>query len=240
MRERIPYYFETMDQDNHGTTSPGKISLRDHIILCGLGRIGSRVLESLGSRNIAVISPSFGNQMKRLPELDHVMLLEADARDEEALERAGIKRAKALIAATDSDEINLQVALTAAELNPELPVVIRIFGHSFAKKISAALPKCQAISTSSIASEHFAAAAFSDNILAIINIEDTPLFICRDCPDPEKQHGVPEMPFAGNIPLSFSYLADFRDNCPCFASSPPRKIERTAGRSAYGTKCRYH
>ncbi len=201
--------------------------LRDHIVLCGLGHVGARILEFLGSHKVVVISLSHSERVKRLAESNGVMLVEADVRDEDVLVRVGIEKAKALIAATDSDEVNLRVAINAAEKNPHMPIIIRIFEQSFARKIESAFPRCRALSTSFIAADHFAAASISENILSMLNIDGAPLFFCRDCLRPDKDHD--RLDFTGSGPaLTVSYGVESTLTCPCIALKSRVNSEKTS------------
>jgi Trk K+ transport system NAD-binding subunit len=56
-----------------------------------------------------------------------VPILTAGAPRSETLVQAGVERADALIPCTDDELANLDIALDARELNPDVKVVIRLF-----------------------------------------------------------------------------------------------------------------
>ena len=87
-----------------------------------------------------------------------VPIVRGDARSAKTLEAAGMRRAKAVILATQDDLTNLDAALTARDLNPGARVVMRMFDESLAEKVggSFALP---AVSTARVAAPAFVAAA---------------------------------------------------------------------------------
>ena len=108
-----------------------------HVIVCGFGNVGSRVaryLLNLG-RKVVVIdrSPDAANADAARARGAHVMT--ADATTEDALEMASVRHAAALLAVTDSDSANLEVALTAVASAPKLPVIMRIAEHATAKSV---------------------------------------------------------------------------------------------------------
>ena len=61
-----------------------------------------------------------------------IPVIPADARHAGALESANIKEARTIILASQNDAMNLQIALKARSLNPDIQVVIRIFDEDFA------------------------------------------------------------------------------------------------------------
>lgn len=99
--------------------------LKDHYIVCGYGRIG-RVLCNFikeDTRDIVVIEKS--EKLIENLEKDKMHYLTGDASDEEVLEKAGINRAKALVAALATDTANVFLVLTARQLNPDIYIMAR-------------------------------------------------------------------------------------------------------------------
>lgn len=98
--------------------------LREHYIVCGYGRVGQQIVEDLQSRGAAVVVIESDPKPAAAlgPAVPH---LEADASSEEALERAGIRRARGLVAATGDDSTNIVISLTARTLQPALMIVAR-------------------------------------------------------------------------------------------------------------------
>jgi voltage-gated potassium channel len=61
-----------------------------------------------------------------------------EASDDEMLEKAGIRRAKGLVAAVDSDADNVFVVLSARKMNPQLHIVARASSDESAAKLEMA------------------------------------------------------------------------------------------------------
>jgi Trk K+ transport system NAD-binding subunit len=142
-------------------------TMDDHIIVCGLGNVGIRVVEHLQSlgEEIVVIEFNKENRFAFGAEGFDMPVLSGDARDPSLLERASVKTAKAIILVTDNDLVNLEAALNARELNPKIRVVIRMFDQLLAKKMAKMLNFEGAYSSSAKAGPLFAQAAVSGQIL---------------------------------------------------------------------------
>ncbi len=100
-------------------------SLTNHVIVCGFGRVGRYVAHELGDEGLTfvVIDPLE-------EQIDHATAagylgFKGNAANEHYLEQAGIRRARALVAAANSDAENVFITLTARSLNPNLFIIAR-------------------------------------------------------------------------------------------------------------------
>jgi voltage-gated potassium channel len=102
-------------------------ALRDHVIICGYGRYGREVTQNfLHHRTPFVVVESSTSVIEEIQRSDEqVLYIEDDATHDEALLRAGITRAKALITALPDDSENVFIVLTARQLNPTLNIISR-------------------------------------------------------------------------------------------------------------------
>lgn len=99
--------------------------LKDHVIICGYGRVGEAATEHLASTGTDfVVIENDENQLKLIAE-NHFTHLHGDATREDTLLAAGIKQANGLLALLNSDPENLFTVLTARELNPTLHIIAR-------------------------------------------------------------------------------------------------------------------
>jgi voltage-gated potassium channel len=99
--------------------------LNDHFIVCGYGRMGTRVAQEFVQQDTPfVIVESNPEPLERL-RTTALLYLEGDAASDDTLLKAGILRAKGLVTAVDSDERNVFITLTARSLNPALLIVAR-------------------------------------------------------------------------------------------------------------------
>lgn len=100
-------------------------ALKNHYVVCGYGEMGEEVCLELEREGCEVVvidhDPSAYEAAK---DAGHPSV-QGDAGMDENLERAGIDRARGLVAATDDDATNLLVVLSARALNSKLNIVAR-------------------------------------------------------------------------------------------------------------------
>ena len=100
-------------------------SYSDHYIICGFGRVGRQVardLRAAGRAHIAIDhNPEHREQARELG----VQYIENYAAEDEVLLRAGIERARGVIACVDSDAENIFITLTARGLRPDILIIAR-------------------------------------------------------------------------------------------------------------------
>lgn len=128
-------------------------TLRDHVVLCGLGHLGSRILERLEAdgADVVVIEHDAASRFAAEAKERGTVILVADMRDDRVLEEAGVRHARCIVAATNDDMANLEVALDARRLNPSIRVLIRFFDQRIGAKIQDAFDIDEAFSSASIA-----------------------------------------------------------------------------------------
>jgi voltage-gated potassium channel len=117
-----------------------KISqLRNHYIVCGLGRMGSRICRHLHERGkpFVVIDSSEEQLRARCAEGEWLYVV-GDATDDRTLEHAGIESARALATVLPTDADNVYVVLSARLLSSKLEIIARASGDSAAEKIKRA------------------------------------------------------------------------------------------------------
>ncbi len=110
--------------------------LRDHYIVCGVGRVGSNVANELAmtGRDCVVIDGDWAHLESYLEKHPTQLYLHGDASDNDMLLTAGIKHARGLFAVATDDSQNLVISLSAKQLNPGLRVVARCHEMKNAEK----------------------------------------------------------------------------------------------------------
>ena len=112
--------------------------LRDHLILCGVGRMGRAAAdEFLATEQRFVVLDRDPHALDRL-EHDHpgeILYIEGDAVEDEVLIEAGVERAAGLIASLSSDQDNVYVTISAKELNPDIKVVSKAIEATAERKL---------------------------------------------------------------------------------------------------------
>jgi Trk K+ transport system NAD-binding subunit len=82
--------------------------------------------------------------------------------DHDALRSVGVMNGTSIMALSDDDRLNLQVALKARDLNPKIRVVLRQNNRQLGRKIEQNLPDCTVLSLSAHSAATYAAAAVDD------------------------------------------------------------------------------
>jgi voltage-gated potassium channel len=100
--------------------------IANHFILCGYGRIGSIIANELHQQGVplAVVERDPARVQQAIER--GWLALEADASREDVLARAGIHRARGLIAAVGTDAENVFTVLTARVMRPDLFIIARV------------------------------------------------------------------------------------------------------------------
>lgn len=99
-------------------------ALHDHYIVCGLGRVGHQVAADLERRDLPTVAVESAGQVIDEIATD-ILYVAGDAKDDETLQRAGIERARGLVATTGDDADNLFITVTARALNPSVTIIAR-------------------------------------------------------------------------------------------------------------------
>src|SRR5262249_53706320 len=111
--------YDTFDvQANHQERPPPrKVVMEQPFILCGLGRIGWRVLEYLQTAGLPVVVVDTRCDPKN-PRLGNAQFVKGDCRNKDVLEQAGVSRARGVLIMTNDDLTNISTALMVRHLNP--------------------------------------------------------------------------------------------------------------------------
>ena len=100
-------------------------SLKNHVIVCGAGRVGHQVISGLQhSKEYFVVIEADSARTESLLE-DKIMAICGDAKLDKVLQAAGVKQAKVLVAALSNDADNVYVTLSAKSQNHNIMVVAR-------------------------------------------------------------------------------------------------------------------
>ncbi|MCN9241810.1 NAD-binding protein [Streptomyces sp. RY43-2] len=153
--------------------------LSGHVVLLGVGKIGTRVMTRLRELKIPVVCVEGDPEARGLATARRlrVPVVLGDVTQEGVLESAKIHRAHALLALTSADTTNLEAVLYARSVRPDLPVVLRLYDDDFAtavyRTLRAAHPNAltRSRSVSHLAAPAFAGAMLGRQILGAIPVE---------------------------------------------------------------------
>lgn len=150
-----------------------------HVVLLGLGKVGTRVLARLRELGIPVVCVEEDPEARgiALARSLRVPVVLGDVTQEGVLETARTGRAHALLALTSSDTTNLEAILCARTIAPELRVALRLYDDDFAtavhRTLRAAHPRAltRSRSVTSLAAPAFASAMMGRQILGAVPVE---------------------------------------------------------------------
>ncbi len=110
--------------------------LKDHVIVCGLGRNGIKACEELARAGTPFVVVEANTEvLDTFPYNIGSSIILGDATMDHVLIKAGILAAKALITTLPSDAENVFITLTCRELNPHVRVIARANEESSEKKL---------------------------------------------------------------------------------------------------------
>jgi voltage-gated potassium channel len=161
----------------------------NHVIVCGIGRVGYRVILELIRHEqdvVAIESNPEGRFVEKAKGLGIPVII-ADARRSANLVQAGVKVADAIIPCTDDELANLDIALDARELNPAIKVVMRLFDADLARRVEKGFGIHTAYSTSALAAPIFAAASMRFDVKHSCYMGDTLLNLSELCVRPDSE-----------------------------------------------------
>ncbi len=153
--------------------------LSGHVVLLGLGKVGTRVLTRLRELDIPVVCVEEDPEARGIAVARRLRVptVIGDVTQEGVLESAQVHRAHALLALTSSDTTNLEAALYARSVKQELRVALRLYDDDFAaavyRTLRAAHPQAltRSRSVSTLAAPAFAGAMMGRQILGAVPVE---------------------------------------------------------------------
>ena len=112
--------------------------MKQHSIICGYGRTGSRVVSELQSANKHFVVIEENEEIAKRLDEQNIPYIVGDATEEETLDAANICEADSLVAALDSDPENLFLTLTASGMCSDLRVIARVHDPESTRKFQKA------------------------------------------------------------------------------------------------------
>ena len=149
-------------------------SIHDHVIVCGLGSIGYRTAIGIAELGVPVVAvdPEEDGRFVAAARALGIPVVIGDARQPEILAEVAIGRARAIVAATSNDLVNLSAALNAREIRPDLRVVLRLYDPEFAVRVQRGFGIRFTRSVSHLSAPAFAAAALGTDVVATLPVGD--------------------------------------------------------------------
>ncbi|MFG2824048.1 NAD-binding protein [Kitasatospora sp. NPDC048365] len=151
--------------------SPGART-RDHVVVVGLGNVGTRVATVAHEAGVPVVCVERDPQARGIAAARALGLpvVMGEGPLAAQLTRARAKHARAVVAVTRDDAANLEAALEARAMRPEVRVVVRLFDDEFARRVYATLGNVASRSVSYLAAPAFAAALMGREVLGTLSV----------------------------------------------------------------------
>lgn len=138
--------------------------LREHVIVCGFGRVGHSTAVALQDSGQQVVVLEREPQLVGQAQDEGFLVVEGDATSDETLKKAGIEYANSLVTCTGDDSVNLFVVLSSRALNRGLSIIARSEAHNESKMFRAGANRV--VSPHEIGGKHMA------NIILRPNVAD--------------------------------------------------------------------
>jgi voltage-gated potassium channel len=141
--------------------------MRDHIVVCGFGRVGSNTWQQLDPTATIVIESN--DERAEEARALGVLVVDGDATTDAVLEAASIREAKALIACVQNDSDNVAIVLSARALCPDLLIVARASELDSTRKLELAGAD-RVVAPQIVGAERLAAMATHPDLAEFIDI----------------------------------------------------------------------
>jgi Trk K+ transport system NAD-binding subunit len=151
------------------------IPQQNHIVLVGFGRVGQRIAALLQDFKQPFVAITEQSEPPKQP----IALLVGDPIAE--LSRTNLATAKSVIAVTEDQMVNLEVALLARNANRNIGVVVRTYDQRFSDNLRDFMPDARALAAYALSAEAFASAAFGENVLGLFRLNQQTILVTEYC-----------------------------------------------------------
>jgi Trk K+ transport system NAD-binding subunit len=155
-----------------GSIRDKRPSVSGHVIVVGLGNVGTRVVAQLHDLGVEVVAidrdPGVPGVAFARSLGVHVVI--GEIHREETLSAANLEQSIALVSVTSSDEVNLEAALHARALRADLRIVLRLYDDDLAERVQKMIGNTVSRSVSYLAAPAFAAAMLEHQVLRTIPV----------------------------------------------------------------------
>ena len=141
--------------------------MQSEIIVCGLGRTGSKIyslLKQQGAEVVAISNSPINASSKQI--------IIGDPRDNTVLIQAGIRQAKTLVLVHDDDALNLAILTQARILNPRIRIINRLLNHTLGDRLDLTLPDHYTMSVATLSAPLFTFAALGNEAIGQLKLFD--------------------------------------------------------------------
>lgn len=214
-----------------GLTEP----VSDHVIVVGLGNVGTRVIRELHDFGLDVVGVDRSANARGIPAARDlgIPVIIGNANSTETLRAASVETCRALVVLSTDDVTNLETALLGRAIHAKhqaapgatgkLRVVLRLFDEDFAGRVKRAFDIDSSRSVSYLAAPAFAAAMVGREVIGTISVGRRVLLVAelsigagselegKLCPDVSRPHEVRLIAVRGRYGQTFWSRPDRRE-----------------------------
>jgi Trk K+ transport system NAD-binding subunit len=155
---------------------------RDQILVCGLGSLGQHCVANLKTFGVQVNAIDL-----RMPdrwEIEHLReritsLVIGDCRQSDILVQAGVQQCRAALLVTTDERVNLEAALSARVLNPDIRLVVRSEKQNLNNLLEQQLTNFIAFEPTQLAAPAFALEALGDEMIGFFKVDNHPFRVVK-------------------------------------------------------------
>jgi len=143
-------------------------------LVCGLGSLGQHCILNLKRFGVAVNGINLERPTQwEIPHLQDLIdqLVIGDCREADTLQQAGIAHCRAVLLVTENERVNLEAALTARVLNPQVRLVLRSDKQNLNDLLALQLQNVAALEPTQLAAPAFALAAYGQSLLGFFSLD---------------------------------------------------------------------
>ncbi len=146
--------------------------VRGHVVVVGLGNVGTRVAALIHDLGIPVVCIERDVNARGILAVQAlgIPVLTGEAPLEHHLRQARVHRSRAVIAMTGDDAANLEACLEARAIAPDVRIVLRMFDDDFATRLYQSFTNAASRSVSYLAAPAFAAALMGREVLGTLSV----------------------------------------------------------------------
>lgn len=157
--------------------------MREHIVVIGLGQVGSRVALALRAAGyeVAIIDSGDGQRFVAQMEAAGARVLFGDPTMREIQLAAGVPHALGLAVVTNDDLTNIEIGLSVRGLLGErrMPIALRIFGRNLARVLTTMSEGWKPRSLAELAAPWFIGAALGMEVVGTFYVGSAPYMAAR-------------------------------------------------------------
>jgi Trk K+ transport system NAD-binding subunit len=155
-----------------GAVTAARAPLSGHVIVAGLGSVGTKVVGQLNDLGVEVVGIDKSGTAAGMAMAERlgIRVVVGETHREETLRAADIGTCQAVVSVTDSDIVNLETALNARALAATPRIVVRLYDDDLAERVQRTIGGTVSRSTSYLAAPAFAAAVLDHQVLRTIAV----------------------------------------------------------------------